>query len=254
MVEGKEELEGAGTPEMEPETPSEGETAPEAPKTYTEEELKARLKEQYDELNKTLSAQGAELKRLRKQLTEAPKVASPAIDAQKILLEEMEARQAETGEPNPRIAALKAEIARLEQQEFIERTTNEWRSKLETRISEAGLDPTDEKFDSVWDRFHMAYYVDGPAGFAEAEKRLERILSKSVPKQEPKSPEGKPEKKTYTEEEVEELKRRWMEEQGLLTSEAGGPSASSLTKKDIAAKFAAGEISEEEAAKYLDLK
>ena len=53
--------------------------------------------------------------------------------------------------------------------------------KLETLISGAGLGVEDEQFDSVWDRFDQAYYQDGPKGFDIAEKRLERILSKTKP-------------------------------------------------------------------------
>lgn len=48
---------------------------------------------------------------------------------------------------------------------------------------------------------------------------------------------------------LDEEKRKWMEEHGMLESETGGPSASSGSKEDATAKLVAGEITTEQARK-----
>ena len=46
---------------------------------------------------------------------------------------------------------------------------------------------------------------------------------------------------------LEEEKRKWAEEEGLLTTETGGPSASSMSAQEAKKEYIAGNISDEEA-------
>jgi len=226
---------------IEEETPVEAQT-----KTYTQEELEAQIAQakeeeqnKYKGYQRVVSAREREIERLKMQ------VAQPTSHADELLLEELEARQTELGETNPRIAKLRAEIAKEKQREaqqaqiqWQERMTQEWRDKFDQRIKEAGLDPDNEKFDDFHDAFEDAQ-EDGR--FGKAERKLNRILA------------TKPKEKPVTDDKyaklLDEEKRKWMEEQGLLVTNAGGPSASSPSVKEATAKFARGELTEEQARK-----
>jgi len=220
------------------------------PRTFSQGEVdafvEAARKAEFDRINPTLSAQGIELKKLREQAALPAQRGVSRVD--ELVLEEMKAREVELGERNPRIAQLEAEIARERQMETIQKQrdaiegyTNQWRGKLEDKIRGAGENPTDEKFDRVWDAFEIAYVKDGK--FERADERLDRILTKIKP--------SKPEDETF-EKRLDEEKRKWMEEHGLLTSETGLPSASGSprTKAEAAKLYTEGKLSDKDYSQW----
>jgi len=209
-------------------------------KTYSQEELDAALTEKeeaYKGLQKSIARQAEELGQLRKRATQP---SSLSVKRDEIILEEMKRRAQEEGITNPRIAELEGELLREKQRESMETYTSTYREKLNQKIKESGLDPTDEQFDGVWETFDIAYAVDGK--FERADKKLDRVLSKPKPEKK----EIVVEKDDFTKR-LEEEKRKWMEEQGLLATETGGPSASSPSKDNAYAKYVAGDITVEEA-------
>lgn len=206
------------------------ETPKETPTEETLEGVKAeaeRLKAEVSKLNIGLARKEGEVKRLREQQPTPP---PPMSRAYEIMLDEMKARQTEFGEGNPRISQLEALLAEekrkedaTKQRQAMEVYSQEWRTKLDTRIKEAGFDPDDEQFDDVNEAFDVAYAVDGK--FERAEKKLDRILAK--PREKGETEEEKFQKRLETE------KREWMKEKGLLTTEEGGPSATSPDDEKI---------------------
>ena len=215
----KEELEGTPLePEVEPELEPQ-------PKTYTQEELDALLGERdkaYQGIQRVVSQKDRKIRELEAPRTQPSK-------ATKVILEEMEARQTEEGITNPRIAQLRAEIAREEQAEGMETITREWRGKITDKIVNAGLDPSDEAFDDVWESFDVAYAIDGK--FERADKKADRILAKVKPVE---KKETKPED---FDKRLEEEKRKWMEEQGLLATDTGGPSAGAKRWEEVRDRY-----------------
>lgn len=202
------------------------ELTPEAQtKTYTQQELDvlvARAKQEeedkYKGFQRVVSAREKEIETLKQKVAQP----SRASKATEVILEELKARQAEEGIVNPRIAQLEAEIAREKQLEWQTQVTQQYEARFNQRIKDAGLDPNDETLEDFRDALEDAK-EDGR--FGKAERKLDKILTTIKP------PEPK-EKVTETEEDkfskrLEEAKRQWMEEQGLLKTETGGPSASS---------------------------
>jgi len=247
MPKGKEEKEEKVPPEVvepvegeEPITPPETPTAPELPEEVRAEI--AKLRGEVDKLNIGLARKEGENKRLREQQVK-PATTQPTSQAIEIMLADMKARQTEFAEGNPRIAQLevllaeekrKEEVAR--QREQMETVTSEWRGRLEDRIVAAGENPTDEKFDDVWDTFDVTYAVDGR--FERVDKKLTRILGATKPKE-----TGKVE----TEEErierlAEEKYRAKAKEAGLLTTETGEPSASGESWVDFEKRYVQGNV------------
>ena len=120
-----------------------------------------------------------------------------------------------------RIQALKIELAKAEAEESRkaqlrkqESMANEAKESLEDKIREAGFEPEDEKFDTVWDKWDLARLADGK--FERAEEKLTRILSRAKPKEETVE-EKKP---VETEEQMRErLEREILEERGLTKPE-----------------------------------
>lgn len=75
-----------------------------------------------------------------------------------------------------------------------------------------------------------------------AEKKIDKAEAKMTEEPtESKEPEGTFEKR------LEEEKRKWAEEEGLLTTETGGPSASSMSAQEAKKEYIAGNITDEEA-------
>ncbi len=211
---------GEETPKESIEEPKEPETPPD---TLTQEEheakLKEALKEQYDELNVTLSKQGADLKRLREQAIQpstTPRIGSKALE---VLKADMEARQ-EFGEPNPRVALLEAEIVKERQREaqavqeqtrVVQETIDGYRKRVEG----LGLSENDEEYWEVHDLVTEGKYQ-------RADIKLKKLEGAKPPES---KEQGEAEEDSF-EKRLEEEKRKWMEEKGLLESETTTPSGS----------------------------
>lgn len=247
MPEGKEEQVGDTPP---PETQT---------RTYTQEELDAETArvrqeelEKYQGIQRTIAKKDQEIERLRKQ---APEPTSSDDRIAEIILQEKKRRQAELGEVDPTIPQLEAELAERKRRaaqatQFAkqEAIVKDERAKLDKKITDAGLDPNDDRFLDVDESFNLAAAYTG--NFEIANKKLDRILKQVKPKGEnvekPKEGETEAEKIDRL---AEEKARKMLEEKGLLTTETGGPSASSPSVAEARAKFARGEITEEEAKK-----
>ena len=222
MAKEKEALveETTATPEPEAETT-------ETTKTFTQEDLDAIVSEKdkaYQGLQKVIARKDQELETSRKQ----PPTQSNT-QAVKLLLELEEERAntpnelGEVRKPSPRIAQLKAEVRRLEQQEAGKRYQAQLESKrdeIRRKAEEKGIDPDSAEFYPVVD----AYYT---GNFPEAERRLARIPAK----QEKEQKVGK------TEEEIRvEERAKVIEELGLKKQDGGSPSGAgrgSFTAEEI---------------------
>lgn len=199
--------------EVEQEAKVEETKAPEAePQKFSQEEIDAAKavaleegkelgkKEEFDRINPILSQQGADLKKLKEQPSR--------IKRDEILLDEMKARATETGDSNPRIAILEAELVeekRLEadkKQEII-RGVQETINGYAKRTEAAGL--TEEDVD-YW---HIKRWVEN------GEYKPAELLLKKLEK-EKKPVETKTEVKGETEDEkVERISEAKAEEKLL---------------------------------------
>lgn len=230
--------------------------APAPPRT--QEEIDALIatavekahKEEFDRVNRLLSQQGADLKRLRDAEGRQP---STETQTMKALINEMERLKDESGDPESkgRLQALKAQIVYEEQKQGRESYTKTWRDRLEQKIKDANLSPTDEQFDEVWDAFDLTYAVDGK--FERADKKLDKVIKAIKPVSKEEKPVAKTEK-TYTQAELAEEKRKWMEEKGLLKTEPGQPSGASASRKQIIADYSKNPRDPVAKKAYMDLR
>ena len=233
----------------------EGEVLPQT-KTFTQEEMDVLVaqardeeKEVYKGIQRTVSAKDEEIKRLR----ESGKPQSDNSGLGQVMLDEMKASQ-EFGTVNPRVAQLesllsteKTKQARAEATQRGDEITREYRTKLNKKIGDIGLDPSDERFDDVWDTFEIAYAVDGK--FERAEKKLDRILTKV-----------KPEEKTKetTEDEVKRLAKEmsdtFLKEGGYLSLNEDGPSATTKKFEEVRDKYIENPDDRSNTAEYLRMR
>lgn len=210
-------------------------------KTYTQEELdaaKAEIKtdadKQYQGIQRVVSQKDQKIKELEAKPTQ------PSIGGDdtvlEFLLQDRKSKAAELGETDPMIAKLEAELAERKQKQsqgaqlrWQEQVTQQQGEKFDQQIKEAGLDPSDERLDDFHDAFEDAK-EDGK--FGKAERKLDRILGKIKPSES----KGKETEEDTFAKRLEEEKRKWMEEHGLLATETGGPSAGgqrSFTAEEI---------------------
>lgn len=199
--------------------------------------LKTQIAEKNKELEKwqreskahqaTATRASQELKKLRELSTSGKKPTTQLLE----LYEE------QFGADNPKVKDLKMQMTREEQIARQDQIAQDYKSKLQEKITTAGLNPEDEQFDVVWDAYDMAYSVDGK--FDRAESRLDRILNKQG-KKESKSENNDKSKPEINE---EEIARKWLEKKGHLVSETGMPSASGGSFSDIEKKYIKGEVS-----------
>lgn len=212
--------------------------APTEPK-FTQTDIDAALKKQYDQLNTKLSTQGQELKKLREQVATPPTPVQPSRSAE-LILEVLKGQQQTDGEPNPRIAVLeqalaqeKLDVARDAKFQEQQREALAERGKLEARIEEAGHDPSTRDFDDIWDDWDDRNKID--ANWARTNRKLTRVLEDLAPKAEPKA-EVKSEDKAK-----DEAARAEAEEEGALKTETGGPSASGLSDEAFKQSYIRGD-------------
>lgn len=196
----------------------------EAPsKTLSQEEVDTLIlaaretarKEEFNRLNSIMSEQGAELKRLKEQSVQPPSTPRMGSKTLEVLVEDMKARQTDYGESNPRIAMLEAEIAQVKQQEAEEtqrkiRQIQEAVAGYQRRTETLGLSETDEEYWELRDLVTEGKYQ-------RAEIKLKKLEAAKVKPKEEAVVDASP----FI---SEEAKRKWMEEHGLLESEAGLPS------------------------------
>jgi len=151
----------------------------------------------------------------------------------------LEIAEEQSGEENPKVKALKEQLAYEERLSRQEQVTQENKQKMEDKIKSAGLNPEDDEFDNVWDAFELAASLDGK--FERAEKRLERVLGRKKPSETVKNEKQKQDSE-------EEIARKVMERKGLLVSDNGLPSGSGGSFNEVEQAFISGKISAEKYA------
>lgn len=212
----------ANTSEMEPKQPVSQEATEEVtgePKTLTEQDIERIFTEKYKGIQRTLNQKDSELKNLKKELDTLRK--TPSSTGDMIALLELQARESADPGMLAAIASLRQKEATRQAAEYQasqyaeqKRLTTEKRNAMEDQIKEAGEDPDDPKFDRVWSELSVASKSDGDWG--EAESTLAKRLSSKSKATSTKKDAKKPE----TEAEIEErVRRKLMEEKGLLNKE-----------------------------------
>lgn len=227
-----------------PETPKEEIQEEETPTQETVEDKLSKLEERLakaeslaEEKDKGFRTLQQKYDRLYKSRTETPEDSSGIT---KKLTDEIEQLGKATYQDDPnaqaRIIALKSEVANIERDQARkaqlkkqESLAQEARDELEDKIRDAGYDPDDENFDSVWDKWELASLADGK--FERAENKLSRILSKMKPKEEEKKPVEDEEKMR------ERIKREILEEYNLNPKEKVKPKGSSDSDAQIRKNF-----------------
>ena len=217
--------------------PTEAESEPETETPNPDEELitliaqakeqgKLEAQEQYKGIQRAVDKKDKRIAELEKS---APPPVATGVSANKAVIDALEegdytkARAAIAQEEQRQTTESQRQV-QLQRQATV---TREKQEELSDKITTANLDPDDEMFDRVWDAFKYARDVDGD--FTDAEKRLNRVLSK----QSPKETKDKPEVST----DVQEAARKMLAEKGLLKTETGGPSASAMSWVDFEKAF-----------------
>lgn len=184
----------------------------------------AKATETYKGFQRTVSKTQRENAELKKRL-DTPAPTSPN-RTQELLLADLKQREPES----PLIAQIEQVMAgdKLKADQDARYQIQQTaalgeKAKLEEQIEEAGLDPTHENFDDVWESWDLANQLDGK--WERPQKKLTRILKAIVPKQEP---EAKTEANTE-----EEAARKKAEENGTLITDTGRPSAASRSFRQL---------------------
>jgi len=204
-------------PESTPEETPVEETAPAEPTEdlsallqEIRQEVEKEAQEKYKGIQRVIAQKDQTIRELR---TSMQKPAPAAVNLSAQVIELMEAGDFEKA---------KALIAQQEQQRTLadrfrmqEQTTEAKRGELRQQITEAGLDPDDDAFDTVWLSVDLADAKDG--NFAQAEKRLTRAMAKQKPK-----PAVEPvvDERTLEQKALELLRKR---DPDLLKTDIGGP-------------------------------
>ncbi len=161
------------------------------------------------------------------------------------MMEVLKAPTSESGEVNPNIAKVEQAIAATKQRDEYNRklqvqnaATLKVKSGYEQKIIEAGLDPTDDRFDDVWEIFDLTDMNDGKWG--RVEKKLEKVLKVTEKKEVSGEPKETMEafEKRIREDEGKKVK----EKLGLLETDASTPQSGSLNDKDFIQRFSEGKI------------
>lgn len=243
----EEKVEGNTTesPDNTTETPDTGTLPLEPePKTYTQEEVDAQLKEQYDKINARLSEKGARIRELEQKVV--PKVStSGTAQALQEMIGAIEAQAREVGgeissATQVKLNAARQQLAMVERDAVFEKqevVTNQVIVDLRSKCEDAGEDPDDPKFDSVWDAIQIAKLSDG--NFDRAKSRTDRILKQVKPPEDKKGAE--PKEPELTDEQTERVVRKWKDKHGELQTHEGAPSGASGSDDEFIKKFSTAE-------------
>jgi hypothetical protein len=218
-------------------------------------EVEAEWQKKYQGLQKVVSKKDRELQKYKQPEVSPTQTPNTNLEAMKLVVSDLEARDAELGTVNPRIAQIKQMIDEEEKRQVYEqqvvgwqRTVESAREKIEAQIEDAGLDPNDPKLDSVWDKFDIAAYQTG--NFDAVNKRLERVLKSVKPKEE-KEPVGEKDLEEKVKKLAEEEKKKWLIEQGYLSSDVGPPAGAMGDDAEFLKRYSAGEENDHKRAKEL---
>lgn len=251
MVTGEQaQVEGAENPVVE--TPEE--TPAPQEKTFTQEEVEAglsRLREEeikkYQGLQKVVSRKDQQIEQLKQSPKPQSKVTNKLIDEIEHLARNSDDGLASTN----RIAALKQELVKEENIAQGEAFANDWHSKINQKIIDAGYDPNDDAFVDVEEAYQTAYYSHGK--FELAEKKADRILKSLQPtktEEKVETPPITPQKRTFSDEDLEEAERLINEKKGLSVSDSGRITSGIASREDLYAKARRGEMSDEDIKKH----
>ena len=224
-------------------------------KTEVDTLIKTALEDEYKKFNKSQTRLGEENKKLREQidrLSQVPKTASPSSDDKvyELLLQDKKRKASELGESDPMISVLEQELSERRQRRTREayesqmhqqeqRRTNE-HEKIRRQIVDAGLDPEDDMFDSVYNSVDIAYAIaTGADSFADGVKKAYTKLERVMSKVKPESTETKP---SRIEELETELKRLKLENEGKLKSDKGIPAGEVLSFQQFEEQYIKGKV------------
>lgn len=234
-----EDTETLETETLETETPT-GETQKELERVKAELATAQEEAERWKKTHQTFQRDVVSKKDDRILELEA-RVAQPSGDDDlvQLLIDERRGKVSEFGEADPIIPRLETVIAKRKEAQV--------RAKQEAYYRQADVvyKSAEEVFGDDVDTLHTIRTYIRAGDFDLAEKKIAK--AKSSKPIEPKEKEGEDTEDERFEKRLEEKKREWAEEHGLLTTETGGPSASSMSAQDAKAKYIAGEITAEEA-------
>ena len=235
-IEGEQEQVAEITELPEEETPE-----PQEVKTFTQEEVDAIREEIKREEQRSIKGLQRVVSKKDQQIQELRRRPAHVEDTTTIELQLQSARDAEAerrttdgeyAKKDPAIPRLEAELARriaaqetAKMKDYRESIISGEREKLETRITEAGFDPDDERFEDAFEMWDISK-LDGQ--FDRAHRKLDRIL-KTI-----KTPEAKAESNAET-----KRKEMLTKGTGKVDGIAGGGSSSDT---NFHKRFASGEL------------
>jgi len=177
-------------------------------------------KEEFNRTNSLLSEQGAKIKRLEEQLSQP----SPSrIKRDELLLDDMKARQTETGEVNPRIAQLEAEIEAERKRDNIAQQAHtkqvqETIGGYQKRVEVLGLGEDD------LDYWEIKGWVE-KGEYKPAELKLRKLEKEKKPVETDKSKETEEDRvKKLVKEGIDAGLKVEMDKRGMLNSDNNLPS------------------------------
>lgn len=177
----------------------------EEPTSETIEEAVARGKKEatleYQGIQRTVSAKDTRIRELEEQIASPGKGNKATLEVLKRLAEDDPTALAQ-------LQKAEAELAEEERGNQYKTFRRQEINKVTQRIQQAGLDPDNEVFETVFDALDLSLW-DG--NFERVDKKLSRILEKS-----------KPIKEEDVEKRIEDARKKWMEETGQLVSDTGG--------------------------------
>jgi len=205
----------------------------------TQEQLND-LKGQLDRLERSNEGLRGSLKEKDRLLKSRQTTPDDDLGFYEKMIQGLKSKPEYTDSPDPAITVLEAELAsrkqRQEQQKLYQQMdayATDQRDKIENKIREAGLDPSDERFEDAWEWFDMTYNSDGK--FERVAKRVNRILKQVEPKE-------KEVDKSSDEKLKEKVRKEILMERGELEAETGQPKGSAKSFADIEERFGKGEI------------
>ena len=200
------------------------------------EKGKAEAWEEYQGIQRVVSQKDQRIKELEEREAQPSKTTDD--DLIQILIEERKGKTSEYGEADPLIPRLESIVSKRKQAQ----------SQVQVASFNRKADAVYKQAEEIYgeddvDNLHSIRTLIRAGDFDLAEKKLARVPKKEEPKKEEKQ-EAKDD--TFV---SDEAKRKWMEEHGMLESETGLPSASSMSRQDAMKKYIGGEITADEAQK-----
>ncbi len=197
--------------------------------TFTQEQedkMNEMFDEKYKTIQRTINRKDEEIRTLKTQPQPSKAMATMVSEIEKL----SQANPDSDPASQARIAALRQELQTEEDRAYQETTIRQNEERLNQLIVNAGHDPTDDKFEPVWDAFSVDS-IDGK--FTRADRKLQKILNTV----EPQKVEVKVETEKNIEDEVQKRLRVEMANRNMLDSEITTPSGGTSNREQIIEDF-----------------